>query len=114
MTFVDHLKGVRGEDLFLEVAFGRHMITGDLTKSEVTGSDPTHVVTVQHMLGGQERATWLALVPADRVALSCESLRVTTRKTRLPNSGTRPQNRMRPSGCTSLRSHHSRRMYGRL
>lgn len=51
MTFVDHLKGSKQEALVLEVAFGRHIIAGDLAKSVVTGADPTHVVTVQHMLG---------------------------------------------------------------
>lgn len=58
MTLVDHLKGVRGEDLVLEVAFGRHMIAGDLAKSVVTGSDPTHVVTVQQMLGEAYGKGW--------------------------------------------------------
>lgn len=51
MTFVDHLKGTKQDAELLEVAFGRHMIAGNLAKSVVTGSDPTHVVTVQMMLG---------------------------------------------------------------
>ncbi|MCC7308519.1 MAG: hypothetical protein IT173_13215 [Acidobacteria bacterium] len=51
MTFVDHLKGTRQEDLVLEVAFGNHVIAGDLAKSIVTGSNPTHIVKVQQMLG---------------------------------------------------------------
>ena len=42
----------------LEVAFGRHVIEGDLTKSIVTGSSPTHVVTVQHMLGDARGKGW--------------------------------------------------------
>ena len=58
MTPIDHLKGVRGEDLVLEVAFGRHVVAGDLTKSVVTGSDPTHVVTVQQMLGDAYGKGW--------------------------------------------------------
>ena len=37
--------------MLLEVAFGRHIISGDLAKSIVTGSSPTHVVKVQHLLG---------------------------------------------------------------
>jgi hypothetical protein len=51
MGFVDHLKGVNTETLFLEVAFGLHVIAGDLAKSIVTGSSPTHIVTIQQMLG---------------------------------------------------------------
>lgn len=58
MTFVDHLKGVKGEELYLEVAFGLHVIAGDLTKSIVTGSDPTHVVKIQHMLGDAFGKGW--------------------------------------------------------
>lgn len=62
MTFVDHLKNVRGEDLVLEVAFGRHMIAGDLTKSIVTGTHPTHIVTIQHMLGDAYGRGWIGPV----------------------------------------------------
>lgn len=35
----------------LEVAFGKHVIAGDLAKSIVTGTDPTHVVKIQQILG---------------------------------------------------------------
>lgn len=59
MTFVDHLKNVRGEDLFAEVAFGWHMVQGDLTKSIVTGASPTHVVKIQHILGEAFGKGWL-------------------------------------------------------
>jgi hypothetical protein len=58
MTFVDHLKGTRQEDFLLEVAFGRHAIAGDLSKSVVTGADPTHVVTVQQMIGEAYGKGW--------------------------------------------------------
>lgn len=58
MTFVDHLKGIKGENLVLEAAFGYHVIAGDLTKSIVTGTDPTHVVTVQQMLGDAYGKGW--------------------------------------------------------
>ena len=51
MGFIDHLKGNKPEELFLEVAFGSHVITGDLAKSIVTGTDPTHVVKIQQILG---------------------------------------------------------------
>lgn len=51
MTFIDHLKGSRPEDKYLEVAFGLHVIEGDLSKSDVTGASPTHIVRIQHMLG---------------------------------------------------------------
>ncbi len=61
MTFVDHLKGNRPEDLVLEVAFGKHVIAGDLAKSIVTGADPTHVVTVQQILGEAYGRGWNAV-----------------------------------------------------
>lgn len=51
MTFVDHLKGNSPEALMLEVAFGRHVVAGDLCKSIVTGSDSAWSVTVQQALG---------------------------------------------------------------
>lgn len=51
MTFVDHLKGKKTEEMFLEVAFGTHVIAGDLGKSIVTGVSPTHVVKIQQFLG---------------------------------------------------------------
>lgn len=51
MTFVDHFKGEKPEEKMLEVAFGYHVVEGDLAKSIVTGSSPTHVVKVQHLLG---------------------------------------------------------------
>lgn len=58
MGFVDHLKGINAETLFLEVAFGLHVIAGDLSKSIVTGVSPTHVVTVQQMLGETYGKGW--------------------------------------------------------
>ena len=58
MTFVDHLKGTKQNDLILEVAFGYHVIAGDLAKSIVTGSDPTHIVKVQQMLGDAYGKGW--------------------------------------------------------
>jgi len=58
MVYVDHLKGVSTSDLFLEVAFGRHIIQGDLAKSIVTGSSPNHVVTIQHLLGDAFGKGW--------------------------------------------------------
>ena len=58
MTFVDHLKGQRTSDLFREVAFGRHVVVGDLTKSVVTGSSPTHIVRIQHILGDTFGKGW--------------------------------------------------------
>lgn len=58
MTFVDHLKGTKPEARLLEVAFGRHVIEGDLAKSIVTGADPTHVITVQHLLGDALGKGW--------------------------------------------------------
>lgn len=58
MSFVDHLKGQRGQDLVKEVAFGRNVVAGDLCKSIVTGTSPSHVVTVQHMLGDALGKGW--------------------------------------------------------
>jgi hypothetical protein len=36
MVLVDHLKGVKTDDLIADVAFGRHVATGDMTKSILT------------------------------------------------------------------------------
>jgi hypothetical protein len=54
MTFVDHLKGTKPETKVLEVAFGRHVIEGDLAKSIVAGD----VVKVQQMLGDALGKGW--------------------------------------------------------
>lgn len=43
-----------GQSLFHVVAYGKHLVTGSLAKSLVTGSSPTHVITVQQMLGRGE------------------------------------------------------------
>lgn len=61
MGIVDHLKGVDTNALTLEVAFGRHVVEGDLTKSNVTGTSPNHVVRVQHMLGDAFGKGWKAI-----------------------------------------------------
>lgn len=55
MGLVNHLKDVDAQGLFLEVAYGKHVVSGDLAKSIVTGSSPTHVIKLQHMLG---RGPW--------------------------------------------------------
>ncbi|MCW5959260.1 MAG: hypothetical protein KIS76_03805 [Pyrinomonadaceae bacterium] len=62
MTVVDHLKGKETDELFLEVAFGRHVIEGDLAKSVVTGASPTHVVKIQQMLGEAFGKGWFGPV----------------------------------------------------
>lgn len=54
MSFVDYLKGIKAEDLALEVAFGTHAIAGDLTKATVSGD----VVTIQHLLGDAFGKGW--------------------------------------------------------
>jgi hypothetical protein len=54
MTFVDHLKGIKTDELLVEVAFGRHVIAGDLTKSIFDGTK----VTVQHILGDAFGKGW--------------------------------------------------------
>jgi hypothetical protein len=47
MVLVDHLKGVKTDDLIADVAFGRHVAAGDMTKSYFDGTK----VYVQHILG---------------------------------------------------------------
>lgn len=64
MTFVDHLKGNKPEEKLLEVAFGIHVITGDLGKSIVTGSSPSHVVTIQQFLGEAFGKGWKRIIGA--------------------------------------------------
>lgn len=58
MGFVDHLKGKDTSGLYLEAAFGKHVIEGDLAKSIVTGASPTHVVNIQVMLGEAFGKKW--------------------------------------------------------
>ena len=58
MGFVDHLKGASPEAKVLEVAFGLHVVEGDLAKSIVTGSSPSHVVTLQQLLGDAHGKGW--------------------------------------------------------
>lgn len=64
MSVVDHLKDSNPEQKILEVAFGRHSIEGDLAKSDVTGTVPNHVVTVQHLLGEAFGKGWKGIVGA--------------------------------------------------
>ena len=54
MTTVNHLRDIESQKLFHAVAYGKHMVTGHLAKSSVTGSDPTHVITLQQTLGRGE------------------------------------------------------------
>lgn len=55
MGLVNHLKGVDAQKMFIDLAYGKHLVTGDLTKSIVTGSDGSHTITLQHILG---RGPW--------------------------------------------------------
>lgn len=55
MTLINHLKGLDAQALILDIAYGKHVVTGDLAKSVVTGSEGTHVITLQQMLG---RGPW--------------------------------------------------------
>jgi len=55
MTLVNHLRDLETQNLFHAVAYGKHLVTGNLAKSVVTGSDPTHQITLQQMLG---RGPW--------------------------------------------------------
>lgn len=55
MTIVNHLKGQETQNLFLTQAYGKHVVTGHLCKSDVTGASPTHVIKLQQLLG---RGPW--------------------------------------------------------
>lgn len=55
MTLVNHLKNKAGDNRFHAVAYGKHIVTGNLAKSKVAGTNPTHVITLQQMLG---RGPW--------------------------------------------------------
>ena len=54
MGLVNHLRDKDGQNLFHNVAYGLHLISGNLTKSLVTGTSPTHVIKLQQMLGRGE------------------------------------------------------------
>lgn len=58
MTFFDHLKGNDPESKFIALAYGRHVVTGHLRSSQVTGSSPTHVIKISQILG---RGPWSGL-----------------------------------------------------
>ncbi|MBK8810722.1 MAG: hypothetical protein IPN69_08320 [Acidobacteria bacterium] len=64
MTFIDHLRNSSPESRYLEVAFGRHVVAGDLAKSIVTGTSPTHIVTIQQILGEAFGKGWKGIVGA--------------------------------------------------
>ncbi len=54
MPAVNHLKDVEAQNLFHAVAYGKHLVSGTLAKSRVTGTSPTHVIILQQMLGRGE------------------------------------------------------------
>lgn len=54
MGVIDHLKNEKREELVLEVAFGRHLIAGDLAKSASDGT----TVQVQQILGEAYGKGW--------------------------------------------------------
>jgi hypothetical protein len=55
MTFYDHLKGNDPESKFVALAYGRHVVSGHLRASQVTGASPTHVIKLSQILG---RGPW--------------------------------------------------------
>lgn len=61
---IDHLTGNSPETKFLETAFGKHILKPDLAKSIVTGSSPTHVITLQSVLGEGHGKGWKAIIAA--------------------------------------------------
>lgn len=54
MGIVNHLKVIDARNTFRTVAYGRHVVTGILAKSLVTGASPTHQITIQQALGRDE------------------------------------------------------------
>lgn len=52
---VNHLRQKDGPGLWHTVAYGLHAVTGNLVKSKVAGTSPTHTITLQQMLG---RGPW--------------------------------------------------------
>lgn len=57
MGIVNHLKGLDAQKLYHAVAYGKHLVIGNLTKSHITGAEGSHVITLQQMLG---RGPWNA------------------------------------------------------
>lgn len=54
MGLVNHLKEQDVQSMFLAVAYGKHVVTGHLAKSIVSGSSGTHIIQLQQMLGRGE------------------------------------------------------------
>lgn len=54
MGLVNHLKDLAADTIYHAQAYGKHVVTGNLAKSIVVGSSPTHQITVQEMLGRGE------------------------------------------------------------
>lgn len=55
MTLINHLKGLDTQRLYHAQAYGKHVVTGHLAKSIVTGTSPNHTIKLQQMLG---RGPW--------------------------------------------------------
>lgn len=55
MPIVNHLKGQNTQNMFLAQAYGKHVVTGHLCKSDITGASGSHVITLQQLLG---RGAW--------------------------------------------------------
>lgn len=55
MGLVNHLREKDGQNLYHAVAYGKHLVTGNLVKSNITGSSGSHIITLQQMLG---RGPW--------------------------------------------------------
>lgn len=51
MTLVNHLKDIDAQTLYHAVAYGKHLVQGNLAKSVVTGTSPNHTIVLQQMLG---------------------------------------------------------------
>ncbi|MCC6329002.1 MAG: hypothetical protein IT174_10830 [Acidobacteria bacterium] len=55
MPLINHLKGVDAQNMFLAVAYGKHVVAGHLTKSLITGASGSHTIKLQQLLG---RGPW--------------------------------------------------------
>lgn len=54
MAIVNHLKGQDNQNKFLAVAYGKHVVTGHLCKSDITGASGSHIIKLQQLLGRGE------------------------------------------------------------
>lgn len=54
MAVLNHLKGQDTQNMFLALAYGKHVVTGHLAKSIISGASGSHIIKLQQMLGRGE------------------------------------------------------------